>query len=153
MPRGPSDRQRHSSRGSYRLPPPAHRPRESWREARGPPPKPTGGPDCAYATGHGYGNGTVLYSVFAHDGDTCCKACAATAGCAGANWFYELDVPDAPDAMGNTEFGWPAASAIFYFFGGFVFVFGSAGGGRSRFREPPEKKIASPQANRIQYSP
>ena len=63
------------------------------------------GPDCGYAEASGFANGTALYSVYAHDADTCCKACAATDGCAGANWRYtaadsRVGLPNAGEGFG-----------------------------------------------------
>merc|ERR1711998_647055 len=51
-------------------------------------PPSTAGYDCSYYSGYSFNGGeaTLLHSTFAHNADTCCKACAATKGCTASSF-------------------------------------------------------------------
>jgi len=54
-------------------------------------PATTEGYDCGYYAGYAFNTGeaTLLFAAFAHNQDTCCKACAATSGCTAATYTPE----------------------------------------------------------------
>merc|ERR1719502_102394 len=51
------------------------------------------GYDCSYYSGYAFDATTAvpLHATFAHNQDTCCKACAATKGCTGATYTPETN--------------------------------------------------------------
>jgi len=50
------------------------------------------GSDCGYYQGYAFDTTTAtpIHATFAHNQDTCCKACAATKGCTGATYSPEV---------------------------------------------------------------
>ena len=48
------------------------------------------GDDCTYQVGYSFdsADAELMWETFAHSGDTCCKACATTAGCVASQYDY-----------------------------------------------------------------
>ena len=61
------------------------------------------GSDCTYSTSSTFTETTELWSVYAHTADQCCKACAGTADCVGAQYTAasaELEGPQKYEGFG-----------------------------------------------------
>lgn len=63
------------------------------------------GSDCTFAQDSYFAeaSSTKMYGTFAHTADQCCKACAATAGCAGSSWMR--GAPPSADAVVEEQAG------------------------------------------------
>jgi hypothetical protein len=67
------------------------------------------GADCTYTTGDAYdaGSSTLMHSVYGHTADQCCKACAATSGCAAATYTGSSTMVESEEAAGERQVGAP----------------------------------------------